>query len=159
MLRQIAVMRRIGRSRDADRSRHKAMRLVGSVIAYDGKDDLAGLQVPQPFLRRNQFASRWKDRIDAHQVEIRDLRGPKRQLERTQFFAMHAEALGEKDAVRNRPHLSDTPRCHSLDSLQLRKTKIWRRPNDLRSGVPISQSRSRDGSGLQRSNRIKMKCR
>ena len=96
MLRQVAVLRRIARQRDADRRRDQPMRFVGRVVAHHGKHDLPGRQVLQPFLLAEQFAVGRKNRFDAHEVELGDSCGAQRQLERSQLLAMPPHALGQK---------------------------------------------------------------
>src|SRR5260370_26720343 len=82
------------------------MRFVGRVVVHHGIDDLAGFQMLEPLLDRNHLAARWKDRADAHQVELRDASVAQRKLERCQFLAVPPNALGQKDPVSYRPHLS-----------------------------------------------------
>src|SRR5260370_37878124 len=81
------------------------MRLVGRVVVHDGVHDLAGRQGLQPVLDRDDFAVGWKNRTDANQVELCDPRVAQCELERSEFLAMPADALGQKNSFTSWTHL------------------------------------------------------
>src|SRR6202167_4765330 len=81
------------------------MRFVGRVVVHDGVNDLARSQSLQSVLDRDDFASRRKNRADANEIELGDPRVAQRELERSKFLAIPADALGQKNSFACWPHL------------------------------------------------------
>jgi len=80
------------------------MRLLCGILADDGKGDLAGPDVFQPFAARDQFTIWRKYRGNANDVARRDARVAKRELEAGEPFAMFTDAFGEKYFLSDERH-------------------------------------------------------
>ena len=85
------------------------VRLARGVLRDHREHHFAMIEVFEPFLARNDFALRWKDGRDAHQVLRGDARIPKGQLKRGQTLLVFAYALGEEELLRD--HVFSQFRC------------------------------------------------
>jgi hypothetical protein len=101
MLGDVAVMRRIRRHCDADRGRHETTWLVGRRFGDHREDDLSRLQHAHPFFPIHKLAMRRKDRADAHEIEIREMRVAQRHLEAGELFLVPANTLGQEGLGRD----------------------------------------------------------
>src|SRR5260370_34320168 len=81
------------------------MRLVGRVVVHHGVNDLPGRKSLKPVLDRDDFAAGWKNRADANEIELCDPRVAQCELERSEFLAMPADALGQKNSLTGWTHL------------------------------------------------------
>src|SRR5467141_1135148 len=101
MLRQIPVHGFVAGKREADAGGDEAVRFLGGILADDGKRDLPGLHMLQPFAARNQFAVGRKDGGDADDIACRNARVPEGELKARKSFTMFTDAFGEENLLSN----------------------------------------------------------
>src|SRR5579863_1122797 len=103
---EVSVHRFVGGQSKAYARGDQPMRFARLILADDGERDLAGLEVLQSFAPRDQFAGRWKNRGDAHNVACGDAGVTQGKLKARQALAVLSNPFSKENVLRDERHES-----------------------------------------------------